>query len=310
MDGQTSTLLTPDPSPATSPLPLEPTGPGSGAARARQALTGLRLFAILLSLALVTRFFVVVHAGERGVLLRWGAVQERILEEGIHPLLPVRDDVAAISVRVQALEMRAEASSRDLQDVTTDLAVNWHARPDRVNRIYQQLGDLQAVAGSVIEPAIEEVIKAVAAAYTAEEIVTRRGELKAEVDRQLSERLVPYNLELDDVSLVHVRFSERFRDAVEAKQVAEQEAKRAEYEAVKAQRLAEARVFQARGEAQAQQLLQTGLTAEVLQRQAIEKWNGHLPLVLGADSLRSIDFKSLMKADAKQKRQATRQGQS
>jgi regulator of protease activity HflC (stomatin/prohibitin superfamily) len=94
-----------------------------------------------------------------------------------------------------------------------------------------------------------------------------------------------------------VQFSEPFRVAVEAKQVAEQDARRAEYEAVKARRLAEARVFQAEGEARAQKLLQTGLTPEVLEHQAIEKWNGHLPLVMSRDTPRGLNFKSLLKAD-------------
>lgn len=146
--------------------------------------------------------------------------------------------------------------------------------------LYQQIGNKRAVIERIISPAIEEVLKAVMAKYTAEEIITKRGTVKTEVDQALTERLKPYHIAVDDLSLVHVHFSERFRDAVEAKQIAEQEAKRSEFLALKAIKEAEAKVNLARGEAEVQQLLKANLTSELLQRQAIEKWNGSLPIVM------------------------------
>ncbi|WP_411871586.1 prohibitin family protein [Vulcanococcus limneticus] len=275
---------------------------GSAPARAQNALSALRLFVLMLALVLVSRFFVVVPAGERGVLLRFGAVQEQILPEGLHPLLPLVFSVRPLTVRVQTLSMRADAAARDLQDVSVDIALNWHLDPEKVNRIFQRLGDEQQVAASVIRPAIEDSLKEVVAGFTAAEIVTERPRLKQALEQLLASRLAPYDLGLDDVDLLQVTFSQQFREAVEAKQVAEQEARRAQFEAVKAQRMAEARVFTARGEAQAQQLLQAGLTPEVLEHEAIEKWNGHLPLVIGGDAVGRFDFKSLLKADRKLER--------
>ncbi len=274
----------------------------SAPARARNALSALRLFVLMLALVLVSRFFVVVPAGERGVLLRFGAVQEQILPEGLHPLVPLVFSVRPLSVRVQSLTMRAEAAARDLQDVSVEIAVNWHLEPEKVNRIFQRLGDTRQVAASVIRPAIEDSLKEVVAGFTAAEIVTERPRLKQALEQLLASRLAQYDLGLDDVDLLQVTFSQQFREAVEAKQVAEQEARRAQFEAVKAERMAEARVFTARGEAQAQQLLQAGLTPEVLEHEAIEKWNGHLPLVVGGDAAGRIDFKSLLKADRKLER--------
>jgi len=265
--------------------------------RARNAISALRLFVVALVLALVSRFFVVVPAGERGVLLHFGAVEERILDEGLHPLLPVVYAVKTISVRVQSFTMETEAASRDLQDVGAEVAVNWHIQPDRVNRLYQRLGDADQVSKSVIRPAVDDGIKAVLASFTAEQLVTERSKVKESLAAVLSQRLDHYDLVLDDVDLLQVDYSERFREAVEAKQVAEQEAKRAEFEAVRAQRQAEAQVFLARGEAQAQQLIQAGLTPQILEHEAIEKWNGHLPLVMGGDAVGRFDFKSLIKAD-------------
>ena len=182
---------------------------------------------------------------------------------------------------MQKQESSAEASSKDLQDVFTDVALNWHIIPDEANAIFQQIGDEPQIVDRIINPAVEEVLKAVMAKYTAEEIITKRGEVKGGVDDFLTTRLATYHIAVDDISLVHVHFSERFSDAVEAKQIAEQEAKRGEFLALKAVKEAEVKVNLAKGEAEVQRLLRDNLTAELLERQAIEKWNGKLPLICG-----------------------------
>ncbi|MBD2446249.1 prohibitin family protein [Nostoc sp. FACHB-152] len=250
-------------------------------------------------LCLITIFLtpcVIVNAGERGVLMRFGEVQEQILGEGFHLIIPVVNTVAKLSVRVQKQEISAEASSKDLQDVFTEVALNWHILPEESNIIYQQIGNEQNIIAKIINPAIEEVLKAVIAQYTAEEIITKRGEVKLEVDHALTTRLRNYHIAVDDVSLVHIHFSELFGEAVEAKQIAEQDAKKAEFLALKAAREAEAKVNLARGEAEAYRLLRDGLTPELLQKQAIEKWNGKLPLVIGKESPKIWDFSELLKA--------------
>ncbi len=286
--------------PALLPSTQPKAGLGAGKVeRIRNALSALRLFVILLGLVLLSRFFVVVPAGERGVLLRFGAVQQQVLAEGLHPLLPVVYSVRPLSVRVQSLPLAVTAASRDLQDVAAQVAVRWHIDADQVNRVFSRLGDGSQVAAVVIQPAIEDGVKAVFARFSAEQLVTERDQLRELLSGLLQERLSSYDLVLDGEDLLQFDFSDHFRQAVEEKQVAEQNAKRAQFEALRAQRLAEARVFQAQGEAQAQELLQTGLTPAVLQRQTIEKWNGHLPLVVGADSVRGLDMKSLLKLDRK-----------
>lgn len=263
--------------------------------------TGKALLVLFL-VALLASFFAIVNAGERGVLLKFGAVQPVVLEEGIHPIIPIVHTVKKLSVRVQSQEITAEASSRDLQDVYTDVALNWHIVPEETYLIFQQIGEQDAIIQHIINPAVEEVLKAVMAMYTAEEIITKRGQVKTGVDQALIERLRPYHIAVDDISLVHVHFSNRFSDAVEAKQVAEQEAKRAEFVALKAVKEAEARVNLAKGEATAQQLLRDNLTPELLQRQAIEKWNGNLPLIMGGEGTKLLDMRHLIEAN--QMRQA------
>jgi regulator of protease activity HflC (stomatin/prohibitin superfamily) len=263
----------------------------------RSWLNPVRLVLLLLALLVVSQFFVVVPAGSRGVLLRFGAVQEQVLGEGLHPLLPGVESVRPLSVRLQAMTLRSEAASRDLQDVTAEVSLSWHLKPERVAAIYGQLGEEEAIVRHLIEPAIDDGLQAVVARLTAEELITERAVLKRGLAERLRERLEANNLALDAVDLVQLDFSPGFRKAVEAKQVAEQDARRAQFEALKAQRLAQARVHAAEGEARAQQLLQAGLTPELLEHQRIEKWNGRLPLVVSRDPVRGLNLKALLKAD-------------
>ena len=256
-----------------------------------------RLVLLLLALLLVSQFFVVVPAGSRGVLLRFGAVQERVLGEGLHPLLPGVESVRPLSVRLQSLSLRSEAASRDLQDVRAEVTLSWHLRPERVAAIYGQLGEEEAIVRHLIQPAIDDGLQAVVARLTAEELITERSVLKRGLAELLQARLAANDLALDAVDLVQLDFSPGSRQAVEAKQVAEQDARRAQFEALKAQRLAQARVHAAEGEARAQQLLQAGLTPELLEHQRIEKWNGRLPLVVSREPVRGLNLKALLKAD-------------
>jgi regulator of protease activity HflC (stomatin/prohibitin superfamily) len=226
--------------------------------------------------------FVIINAGERGVVMRFGKVQNLVLDEGLHPI-PVVNTVKKLTVRVQKNDVNAEASSKDLQDIKMDIALNWHIEPVAVNKVFQRVGDEEQIVFRIISPAVSEVVKAATAKKTAEEIITKRTELKQEIDLQLKERLGSYGIGVDDVSLVNISFSPEFAKAIEAKQIAEQEAKRAEFEALKAEKQAQADVNRAKGQAEAQRLQRQTLTAELLQQQAIDKWDGKFPLVLGGE---------------------------
>ncbi|MEG3861276.1 prohibitin family protein [Microcoleus sp. herbarium12] len=266
----------------------------SSTKKSKDVYIAVQLTLAMVFLAILSNFFVTVNAGERGVMMQFGKVQEQILGEGLHVIVPIVYTVQKLSVRVQKQEISAEASSKDLQDVFTDVALNWHIIPAEVNSIFQQIGDEKAVVDRIIDPAVEEVLKAVMAKYTAEEIITKRGEVKAGVDDSLTLRLVAYHIAVDDISLVHVHFSERFSDAVEAKQIAEQEAKKGEFLALKAAKEGDAKVNLAKAEAEVQRLLRENLTRELLERQAIEKWNGKLPLIVGDGSKNLLDLRKFV----------------
>ncbi|MGK7895558.1 MAG: prohibitin family protein [Xenococcus sp. (in: cyanobacteria)] len=243
-------------------------------------LTGGLVFLLLL---VFLRPFTIINAGERGVVMRFGKVQDTVFDEGIHLIMPIVTTVRRITVRIQRDDVQAEAFSRDLQYIETDIAVNWHIEPTTVNKIFQEVGDQAEVVRRIISPAVSEVVKAATAKKTAEEIIAKRTELKDEIDTQLTDRLASYGVVVDDVSLVNIDFTEEFANAIEAKQIAEQEAKRAIFEAQKAEQQAQADINRARGQAEAQRLQRQTLTPELLQKQAIEKWDGKFPQVLTGD---------------------------
>jgi regulator of protease activity HflC (stomatin/prohibitin superfamily) len=227
--------------------------------------------------------FVTVNPGERGVVIQLGKVQDGILDEGTHPVLPFITSVKKLSVRIQKTDIEASAGTKDLQSITAKLALNWYIDPSKVNKVYQQIGDEEEVVTRIINPALNEVLKAATPQKTAEEILIQRAELKAAIDQEIKNRLAIYGIQISDVALVNLAFSSEFAKAIEAKQIAEQQAKQAEYEALKASKDAEAEVNRAKGQAEAQRLLRQTLTPQLLQKQAIEKWNGQFPTVMGGN---------------------------
>ncbi len=238
---------------------------------------------VLLVVAIIFKPFTIVNAGERGVMLQFGKVQDNVLDEGIHPIIPIITQVKRLSVRVQQNSFTADAASKDLQKVSTQLAVNWHIDAKQVNKVFQRIGDQEEIISRIITPAVSEVLKAATANKTAEEIITKRNDLKQEIDNNLKNRLANYGVLIDDVSLVDFTFSPEFSKAIESKQIAEQEAKQAEFIALKAAKEAVGEVNRAKGQAEAQRLQRQTLTKELLQKQAIEKWDGRFPTVMAGD---------------------------
>lgn len=234
------------------------------------------------TLIFVLFFFpiVIVGAGERGVVFNnFTGIEDRILNEGTHFRVPFLQSVTKISVRTQKTDVRAEAASKDLQTVATDIVINWHLDSSKVNKIYQQIGDEATVRDRIIIPAVNEVVKAATAQLNVSEVLSKRTQLKADIDELLRQRLEKHGILLDDVSITNVNFSDEFNRAIEQKQVAQQQAEQALFKAQEASATAQATINIARGEAEANRLKQQSLTDSLLQLRAIEKWNGVLPQV-------------------------------
>lgn len=236
-----------------------------------------------LSVVLWNLCTVTIPTGHRGVVTRFGKVQPKVLDEGFHLKTPIVSRVKRMNVQVQRNDVEVAVGTKDLQQLKAKLSLNWHLEPASVNEIYQNIGRESAVVDRIIQPAIHEVTKAATPKRTAEAILKNRAELKAEIDQNIEVRLASYGVIVDDVSLVNVSFSPEFTKSIEAKQIAEQEAKQAEYIAQKASQEAQAEINRAKGQAESQRLLRETLTPELLQKAAIEKWDGQFPAVITGD---------------------------
>lgn len=225
-----------------------------------------------------------VGTGQRGVVTHFGKVQNETLDEGVHLVTPFVTSVHTLSVRVKKNGFKTQASSKDLQLITAEFAINWHIDASKVNSVYQTLGGIDAVLDNVLTPAISEAFKASAATKTAEEIITKRSELADQSAVALRDRLNKYGVIVDDISITDLDFTTEFAHAVEQKQIAEQDAKRAHYVAQKATQEANAEIEKAKGQAEAQRLMKSTITPEILKKMMIEKWDGKFPKYVGGGS--------------------------
>lgn len=266
-------------------------------------LLGNGLMGLGIIVAIVGALFasaVVVKAGYVGVRLRLGAVSGQ-LPEGFHMVIPGVDQVELVEVRTQKDDSKATAASRDLQTVTTDIALNYRVDPTKVGNLYKNVGT--EYKSRIIDPAVQEAIKVVTAKYTAENLIREREKVKGEVEALITRRLKTFDLlvETGGLSITNFEFSEEFNSAIESKQVAQQEAEKQKYVLQQAELEQQTKVARAKGEAEAAKLNAESLRAQggslVIAREWIEKWDGHLPQVSGgADSGGFIiDISSLQK---------------
>ena len=227
--------------------------------------------------------FVVINPGEAGVVSVLGKASDGVLLEGVHFKPPLAGKVDIYDITVQKFEVPAQSSTKDLQDLTASFAINFRLDPIQVVNIRRTQGTLQNIVLKIIAPQTQESFKIAAARRTVEEAITKRDELKQDFDLALGARLEKYGIIVLDTSVVDLDFSPEFSKAVEEKQIAEQRAQRAVYVAQEAGQEAEATINRAKGQAEAQRLLRETLTAELLQKQAIDKWDGKFPQVMGGN---------------------------
>src|SRR5918995_1273869 len=228
----------------------------------------------------------IVDAGNRGILVQFGNVAtDNSLDEGIHFVVPFRDNVVQIEVRTQKIVESATSASKDLQDVSTQVALNYHVNPDQAQVLYQQLGP--DYSNRVIIPAIQESVKQVTARFNAEELITNRETVKNQIEEQIKARLAPYNVVVDALSITEFAFSPQFTRAVEAKVEAQQNEAQAigEQKAniARAEGIKQSNVLQAEGEAQAITIIDQQLrnNPTYLEWLKTTRWDGVLPLVTG-----------------------------
>lgn len=247
---------------------------------------------IIFGLILLFGTFYTIDAGHRGVIKTFGAPSMEARGEGLHMKIPIAQKVVRMSVQTMKYEAKASAASKDLQVVETDVAVNYHIEPTTVPVIYRNIGaDYEA---KIIQPAVQESVKAVTAQFTAEELITKRDTVKSMIDEKLHERLAASNINMETTSITNFDFSENFNQAIEAKVTAEQLKLKAmndlerikveaEQKAASAEGDKKAKIAQAEGDAEAIRLIDEQLTRspQYVQYFTVQKWNGVMPLVTG-----------------------------
>lgn len=222
--------------------------------------------------------FVTVPAGTRGVVVELGAVKPDILGEGFHTIVPFTQSVEIMDVKTQKYEVDATASTKDLLDVTTKVAVNFHIDPTKVNTIYQTIGvDYES---RVIAPAVQEIVKATTAKFDAEALITQRETVKQQIESALKERLASRNIIVETISIVNFAFPPAFNEAIINKQTAVQKALEAQNKLQQIQFEAQQAVAKANGDAQAIEIINQQLikSPQYINYLAVNRWNGVMPL--------------------------------
>ncbi len=252
----------------------------------------LSVLALILLISTLSSAVGCVDAGHRGVLVTMGRVDSTVLGEGVYLKKPFLQTVVEVDVRTTAVTAETEASSRDLQLVGTKVVLNSHLDPGSVPRVYREIGlDYQT---RIEVPAVHEALKQSTAAFTAEELITKRADAKNHTLEALRARLHPLGIVVEDISITNFQFSKAFNEAIENKVTAEQlklkadrdlERIRTEAEQVKAKALGdkEAAIAKAQGEAEAVKIVsaQLQVSPQYIQWMQVNRWNGVLPTVTG-----------------------------
>jgi len=235
--------------------------------------------------------FTVIDAGHTGVKVTLGSVSDSVLNEGLHFKLPIITSIVQIDNRVTKTEVESNAASKDLQSITTKVSVNYRVNTNSSASIYKNVGkDYNNV---IVNPAIQECFKSVAAKYNAEELITKRAIVSTEMEQEISQKINPYGLFIEVFNIINFDFSEEFNKAIEAKQTAQQQALKAEQDLARIKVEASQMVEKAKAESEAYQLKNQQLTDKVIMMQFVEKWDGKLPVVTsGGNSI--FDLNSLI----------------
>ena len=251
---------------------------------------------IIVIIVIMAESIVIVDAGHRGVVLYLGAVENRVLGEGVHFIAPFLEQVVQMEVRTQKFQAEATAASNDLQEVQTVIALNYRIDPQEANKIYQTLG--ANYADRVISPTIQESVKASVAKFNAEELITKRETAKSVIANAISNTLSQSDIQTQNVFITDFKFSDAFASQIEQKVVAFQKFLTEQNNLRSVQVVANQTVAQAEGQARANAAKATGESQsikiitqqlkespEYLQWQAISKWNGQMPYAVGTGGL-------------------------
>lgn len=235
--------------------------------------------------AIITFFksYAIIQSGEVGLKVRYGKIVDASLKEGFNFKIPYVETIVKVNIKVQKVEMQVSGASKDLQDINTTLAVNYHVSPEFASQLYKKVGN--EYEETILNPAIQESIKAILSQYTAEEVITTRNSVSQSSLKLLQSKMKEYGIVIDSVNLTDLSFSPEYTKAIEEKQVAEQKVQTAKQNLEKTKIESEAKLVQAEAEAKANELKKKTITKELIEQQFIEKWNGELPKITSGNTI-------------------------
>ncbi|PWV98608.1 SPFH domain-containing protein [Paenibacillus cellulosilyticus] len=256
----------------------------------------------LLVLIIGFNSYTTVEYGHVGLYKTFGKLNDSALEPGIHLKIPFFQSVIEVNTQVTKAETDSTASSKDLQPVSTHVAVNYSVNKASAFNLMNNVG--ANYDGIIINPAVQEIVKEVTARYPAEDLIAKRDIVAGEISDLLTKRLAKYDLLVKEINIVNFKFSDAFNQSIEAKQVAQQQALKAENDLKRVQIEAKQLVAQAEAEAQSLKLKKQEVTPELVQlkqievqEKALDKWDGRLPSVTGG-ATPFIDFSSVLNSNA------------
>jgi prohibitin 2 len=240
-----------------------------------------------------------VEYGHVGLYKTFGKLNNNILSPGMHFKIPFMQTVIQVNTQVTKTETDTTASSKDLQPVSTHVAVNYSVNKDSAYNLMNNIGGNYDTV--IINPAVQEIVKEVTARYQAEDLIAKRDVVAGEISEHLTSRLAKYDLIVNEINIVNFKFSDAFNQSIEAKQVAQQQALKASNDLKRIQIEAQQKIAQAEAEAESLKLKKQEVTPELVQlkqievqEKALEKWDGKLPQVTGG-ATPFIDIDSLTK---------------
>jgi len=246
------------------------------------------IFSVIGLFLLITIFasITTVRSGEVGLKVRFGKIIDSSLKEGINVKVPYIEKIVKVNIKVQKVELETESSSKDLQTITTQLAVNFKVDGSKASSLYKTVGN--SYKDTILVPAIQESIKAVISEYTAEQTITMRNEVSDKCLNEIQTKVEKYGIIITDFNIIDLDFSKAYNQAIEEKQVAEQKVLTAKQELEKTKIEAEKKIVEAEATKKSNELLKQTLTDEVIAKQFIEKWNGQLPTTYAGNDILEI----------------------
>ena len=237
---------------------------------------------IVFVIGVVFESFTIVPPGHVGVQVTMGNVNSVALQPGVNFVNPI-SSVRNVEIRVKRADLKeAQAGTKDLQSVHTDIVIQYNLSPQKVPTIYSQFG--LNVDDKILGPGVNEAFKAVTAHYNSEELITKRDQVSAEILNHVRQKVAPFDIDVQGISLVNFGFSPEYQKAIEAKVIATQQKQKAEQDLERIKVEAQSRIAQAEGEAKAIAIQASAIQnqggAAYVQLKAIEKWDGNLPNVM------------------------------